>query len=116
MGGILIIRVPNKEDLSGYLKENYPYNYVHLRNFDRYSLELLFTKVFRLTLLEFSYAGYSEITQLLKYKIPIKGYKFFILKLGKYLKLINKNIYGMFLKHMYEPVEINCVLMKNEEN
>lgn len=113
-GGVLIVRVPNKEDLSGYLKENYPYQYVHVRNFDRSSLELLFTRVFSLKILEFKYTGFAEITQLLKYKMPIKGYKFIILRLGKFLKLINKRYYRSFLKFMFEPVEINCVLMKNE--
>ncbi len=113
-GGILIVRVPNKEDLSSYLDKSCPYFYVHLRNFDRYSLELLFTRIFNLNILEFKYAGYAEVTHLLKYKMPIKGYKYFILGFGRFLKLINKNYYLSFLKFMFNPVEINCVLMKNE--
>lgn len=112
VGGVLIIRVPNKEDLSGYLKENYPYHYVHLRNFDRYSLELLFTRIFNLKILEFKYAGFAEITQLLKYKVPIKGYRFIILKLGGLLKKVSRKYHRNFLKFMFDPVEINCVLMK----
>jgi len=110
----LIIRVPNKEDLSGYLKEDYPYQYVHLRNFDKYSLELLFTKIFKLKILEFKDAGFVAITQLLKYKLPIKGYRFVILKLGSLLKRVSEKNYRNFLKIMFEPVEINCVLVKNE--
>ncbi|MFN7094333.1 MAG: cation:dicarboxylate symporter family transporter, partial [Burkholderiales bacterium] len=31
-GCYLVIRVPNKEDLSSYLREDYPYKYAHLRN------------------------------------------------------------------------------------
>jgi SAM-dependent methyltransferase len=44
-GGYLFVRVPNKEDLSQYLANDSPYYFVHLRSFDRYSLELLFTRI-----------------------------------------------------------------------
>jgi len=43
-GGILIVRVPYKEDLSLYLQDDYPYRLAHLRNFDEYSLRLLFER------------------------------------------------------------------------
>lgn len=47
-GGTLILRVPYKEDLSVYLRDDLPYEYIHLRNFDEASLRLLFGKVFGL--------------------------------------------------------------------
>jgi SAM-dependent methyltransferase len=47
-GGFLLIRVPFQEDLSGYLRESYPYKYAHLRNFDEESLILHFTRIFGL--------------------------------------------------------------------
>ncbi len=46
-GGLLIVRVPYKEDLSGYLDPSMPYEFVHLRNFDEQSLRLFFEKVMR---------------------------------------------------------------------
>lgn len=46
-GGLLIVRVPYKEDLSGYLGPSVPYEFVHLRNFDEHSLRLFFEKIMR---------------------------------------------------------------------
>ena len=43
-GGIFIVRVPNREDLSSYLNPDYPYDLAHVRGFDEYSLELLSDK------------------------------------------------------------------------
>ena len=51
-GGILIVRVPYKEDLSAYLADNLPYEYIHLRTFDEASLRLHFCKIFGLEFLE----------------------------------------------------------------
>lgn len=53
-GGILIIRVPFKEDLDVYLREDLPYEYIHLRSFDAASLQLLFSKVFGMDYIESS--------------------------------------------------------------
>lgn len=47
-GGKLIIRVPLNESLEGYLHENMPYEYVHLRKFDLASLRILFERVYKL--------------------------------------------------------------------
>lgn len=51
-GGVLIVRVPLKEDLSAYLDDKLPYEFVHLRSFDEAALRLLFCKVFELTFVE----------------------------------------------------------------
>ena len=51
-GGVLIVRVPFKEDLGVYLKEDLPYEFIHLRNFDEASLRLHFQKIFGLQFLE----------------------------------------------------------------
>jgi 2-polyprenyl-3-methyl-5-hydroxy-6-metoxy-1,4-benzoquinol methylase len=58
-GGILVVRVPYKEDLSSYLSQDCPYDFVHLRNFDENSLKILFEKIFKLEVVEFSYTGYQ---------------------------------------------------------
>lgn len=44
-GGLLVVRVPYKEDLTGYLDPSMPYEFVHLRNFDEQSLQLFFEKI-----------------------------------------------------------------------
>lgn len=51
-GGVLVARVPEREDLAQYLTEANPYRYVHLRRFDRASLELLFTRIFACEVIE----------------------------------------------------------------
>lgn len=45
-GGHLILRVPYKEDLEVYLREDLDYEYIHLRNFDVPTLRLHFGKIF----------------------------------------------------------------------
>ena len=50
--GTLIIRVPYREDLKNYLTPGFPYHFVHLRNFDEYSLTMLFTKIFNCKVLD----------------------------------------------------------------
>jgi len=51
-GGILILRVPYREDLSGYLDSAVPYEFIHLRNFDEHGLTLLLGKIYRCEVLE----------------------------------------------------------------
>jgi SAM-dependent methyltransferase len=51
-GGVLIVRVPFKEDLGVYLNDGLPYDFIHLRNFDEASLRLHFQKIFGLEFLE----------------------------------------------------------------
>lgn len=51
-GGVLVIRVPYKEDLSPYLSETLPYELVHLRAFDENSLRLHFAKIFGMSCIE----------------------------------------------------------------
>lgn len=53
-GGILIVRSPDSEDLSGYLDPEYPYRFVHLRRFDDPSLRLLFDRIFEVQVIETS--------------------------------------------------------------
>ena len=51
-GGHIVLRVPQNEDMSGYLHPNYPFEYVHLRMFSESSLCLYCTKVFKMKYLE----------------------------------------------------------------
>lgn len=111
-GGILIIRVPYREDLSGYLKKDYPYFMVHLRNFDQYSLELLFSRIFKQIILEFQPGPYVAYSNLLKYKLPVVGYNFSIRNSLKMSKLISKKLHEKIIKILYWPVEINIVIQK----
>lgn len=86
-GGEFVIRVPNKENLTLYLKPDYPYPFVHLRNFDKESLELLFTKVFKCAFKESNGSGYVLNIPMLKYYLPIKGYNFILRNIFKLINL-----------------------------
>jgi SAM-dependent methyltransferase len=50
--GTLIVRVPYREDLSPYVSPDLPYEFIHLRSFDEFSLQLLFEKVHRCQVVE----------------------------------------------------------------
>ncbi|AUC98323.1 hypothetical protein CWS35_31790 [Bradyrhizobium sp. SK17] len=57
-GGVLIVRVPNNEDLSSYVANDL-YAYMHVRSFTRDSLRLYFEKCFEFKCLGFEYAAKS---------------------------------------------------------
>jgi 2-polyprenyl-3-methyl-5-hydroxy-6-metoxy-1,4-benzoquinol methylase len=56
-GGVLIVRVPYREDLAVYTSPSCPYEFVHLRNFDEHSLRLLFEKIIGAEVLEMRMHG-----------------------------------------------------------
>jgi len=51
-GGVLIVRVPYREDLEVYLREDLPYEFIHMRSFDEASLRLLFQKILGIKYIE----------------------------------------------------------------
>lgn len=57
--GLLIVRVPNDEDLASYLTDAQPYAHSHVRNFTLESLRLYLEKCFNLRFVGHRYAGYS---------------------------------------------------------
>lgn len=97
VGGHLVIRVPYKEDLSSYLLETNPYEFVHLRNFDESSLLLLFKKIFGLKPLTFQLAGKRSVNE--------------NTRTGLLGKLLNK-LCNLYDKPGYLFTEINYVFTK----
>jgi len=70
-GGHLIVRVPYREDLKVYLRDDLPYEYIHLRNFDEHSIRLYFEKIHRCKLLETTLvAAYWQGETRLRYRLP----------------------------------------------
>lgn len=61
-GGLVLVRVPNEEDLAVYL-EYEEYKYVHIRNFDKSSLGLLFKKVFEFEIVSTELFGFIRSNQ-----------------------------------------------------
>lgn len=111
-GGTLIVRVPNREDLSSYLKPEYPYYLAHLRAFDEFGLELLFTRVFDLEFIEKSPGLFIANAPMLKYKLPIKGYNFILTRSLRLIGYLSKPLHRQILRILYHPTEINVVLRK----
>ncbi len=113
--GLMIVRVPNKENLNEYTKDHYPFEFAHLRNFDRDSLFLLFSKIFRCEILGFSY-GPSEMNfSMSRYNIPILN-KFFNLTcfvINKILMILSKDLSQKFLNNLYHPSCISVAIRKN---
>jgi SAM-dependent methyltransferase len=57
-GGTIIVRVPYKEDLRPYLDPEFPYEWVHLRQFDEFGLRLFVEKIFRCSVVTATLSGY----------------------------------------------------------
>lgn len=111
-GGILIIRVPYKEDLAKYLLPECKYDYVHLRNFDESNLYSLLNKVFKLNVKEITLAGKN--TEYYRFKLFINDLPILnrISKLSYYFfKILEKYFSVKIQKYFYE-YEINIVAQK----
>ncbi len=114
-GGILIIRVPFRENLSQYLEVTYPYKYAHLRNFDEYSLRLLFERIFGCEYVEVAMASYTPSTNKLRYTMPFLKVNVIVSRFVSGIKTIYKPAYELLLKKLYDPVVINVVVRKGKE-
>ncbi|TLD47420.1 MAG: 27-O-demethylrifamycin SV methyltransferase [Accumulibacter sp.] len=55
-GGLFILRVPYLDDMSAYLDESLPYEFIHVRSFDVPSLRILFTKIHGMTYQEHAFS------------------------------------------------------------
>jgi 2-polyprenyl-3-methyl-5-hydroxy-6-metoxy-1,4-benzoquinol methylase len=114
-GGYLFVRVPNKEDLSQYLANDYPYYFVHLRSFDRYSLELLFTRVAGMKCIEICDGPVIESRKNVRHTpllVPSKVYYAIIIAWLNIVKLFSIKFYEMIKSKLFHPIEINGVFTK----
>ncbi len=111
-GGHLIVRVPYREELSSYLKEDYPYEFAHLRNFDEYGLQLLFSRIFKFNFIEESYV-HLIIDHRLHIQIPrLKSW------FSGALRRITKKspvLYEKLAKTLYRPIFINTLVQRRED-
>ncbi len=107
-GGLLIIRVPYRENLNSYFDS--PYKFVHLRNFDEYSLHLLLLKVFNCKFVEFKPGGVLPYGEYLKCRIPYlqKTLSVFLM----IMRFFSKTLANSIVERVYYPVEMNLVMRK----
>ncbi len=110
-GGVLVLRVPYREDLSPYAAPDYPYRFAHLRTFDEHFLVLLFRNVFGVEVVEWAPAGYVRyIGRLKKYRTRIvRGMlRVFLASLEK----LHPSAAKVLVERLYYPVEINVAIQK----
>lgn len=107
--GILIIRVPYKENLIIYLDRKMPYKYVHLRNFDEYSLIILFEKIFNKEVLEFNFTSPYITRIVLKSYFP-NIFKIVFFLAIYFLRKIKKSLFNKLANIFFPKTEINVVV------
>lgn len=110
IGGFFIVRVPYKEKLNSYLAEGYPYELVHLRNFDENSLRLQFEKIHNLKTLDISYTGY--LAGNLKRGSENRIFSKIFREMRKIISKFNYKLEFIFCKKTCQPDEINIVIQK----
>ena len=110
--GILIIRVPYKEDLKLYLNPDFPFNFVHLRSFDESSLRILFEKILNIKVLEFSFTGYG--CGRLKFGANLRYYAGLIRRIVSFVGYFSFNIHTYISRKFFQPLEINVVIRNSK--
>lgn len=110
-GGVVIIRVPYKEDLSPYTHPDFPYEFVHVRNFNEHSLTLLFTKIFPSEVLEWTTTCHWPGPSRLKYghRAPMRfvfGALSYFLRQSEFLRS------SWLSRSLFLPAEINFAIRK----
>ncbi len=108
--GILVVRVPYRENLAGYLTT--PYKYVHLRNFDEYSIRLLFERIYNCEHLETTFASYFFKEAFLRYRLPPVRLNFVVSKIIACAGLIWPTVALRMREKLYYPLEMNVVYRK----
>lgn len=108
--GIFIFRVPYKEDLSIYLEKDYPYEYVHLRNFDEFSIRTQMEKILKFDTLEIEKTAFRSGKRKLRFfniKILNSIYYRITSFIIKILAHKNDDFGNYLYKKINNPVEIN---------
>jgi SAM-dependent methyltransferase len=114
-GGILVVRAPYREDLSGYLAPSYPYPLVHLRSFDEYSLRLLFERILGCQVLEMQTTGHVVNESRLKFPLPWRLRVQMLAPMLRGIRRVWPDAYLALVRRLYYPFEINLVIRKPQD-
>lgn len=106
--GILIVRVPYRENLSLYLQDDYPYRLAHLRNFDEHGLRLLFERQLGLNAVKIDF-DYSTVPALLRLPLP-RGRTLLTRVIVAALSTVPK--LDVSVRWLFRPVEITVSFHK----
>ena len=111
-GGILIIRVPYRENLSTYLTEDYEYKYAHVRNFDQHSLRLFFEKIRGFSWIDHKFGPHLLQRGYLKFLPQWPGIGLLMRGMLFPVRKIARALYERIVDTITYPVEITVVLRK----
>ena len=111
-GGVVVVRVPYKEDLKIYLHPDFPYDFVHLRSFDENSLRILFEKILNVQVLEITFTGYRCGNP--KIGANLRYYAGVVRRIMNVVQLLPGNIYTYISQRVLQPVEINIVIRNSK--
>jgi SAM-dependent methyltransferase len=112
-GGHLILQVPYKENLSGYLSSGYPFKYVHLWIFDEHNLEILLTRRNHFVLINTTYTAFIGSLPAFLKSNPYSLLSKITSKLYIYLSKTSIKLYKSISRRCNQPIEIIMVLKKN---
>ncbi len=111
-GGILVVRVPNHEDMAQYVLPDMPYKYIHLRRFDQYDLQLLWTRCFDGHLLELVSSGVWPLVDRLKTDwVPRRALRPVLFALNL-LKKVSTKAHRKWVGRLFHPYVMNIVVQK----
>jgi SAM-dependent methyltransferase len=114
-GGVLVVRVPYREDLSGYLAPSYPYPFVHLRSFDEHSLRLLFERILGCQVLEMQTTGHVVNESRLKFPLPWRLRVHVLAPLLRGLGRLSAKAHLALVRRLYYPFAINAAIRKPQD-
>lgn len=111
-GGHLLLQVPYRENLSTYLKPDYPFKYVHIWCFDEYSLEILLTRRNHFQLIETGFTAYIGSLPKIFLRNRYHVFSKIIAKIYIYTKKISDTLYIRLSRKLNYPIEIIMLLKK----
>ena len=111
-GGLLVVRVPNRQDLAAYTDPAYPYQFVHVRNFDEHSLRLLFEKILKCEFLETAPGSYWPWSDRLRWRLPLYKWTGLIERPMLALRRLSPGAFRRLLPRLYYPDEMNIAVRK----
>lgn len=111
-GGVLIVRVPNREDLTQYVSPELPYHFIHLRRFDEYALHLLFGKCFRCQVLKTEGSGIWPLDDRLKWRLPLPKWDRLMYRLCWAAGKLHAGLRRQLTSKLYHPYEMHVVVRK----
>jgi SAM-dependent methyltransferase len=109
-GGVVVVRVPYREDLA-YYRSGSPYEYVHLRNFDEDELYMLFEKIHDCSVPETLKGPYDLRQSRPKcHRLGGRPLRLGLRALGLLARGLGAGVARRYLEWMFDPVVINVVV------